>query len=95
VCERLWVSAPSTIIDFVHLHFAEWTPADTACLGRCHAPIKSRQSIPTGDERHSESQSGPRADSVNASQLAAGRSLSRWSDVTRNPNSKRETGRLR
>ena len=28
---------------------------------------------PTGDERHSESQSGPRADSVKASQLAAGR----------------------
>ena len=26
--------------------------------GRCHAPIKSRQDIPTGDERHSESQSG-------------------------------------
>jgi hypothetical protein len=21
VCERLWVSAPSTIIDLVHLHF--------------------------------------------------------------------------
>jgi Phage integrase family len=37
---------------------------------------------PTGDERHSESQSGPRADSVKASQLAAGRSLTSRPDVT-------------
>jgi hypothetical protein len=35
-----------------------------ACWGWCHAPIKSRRDILTGDERHSESQSGPRADSV-------------------------------
>jgi hypothetical protein len=25
VCERLWVSAPNTIIDLVHLHSNEWT----------------------------------------------------------------------
>ena len=37
----------------------EWTPADTACCGRCHAPIKSRQTSPTGDERHSKRCSGP------------------------------------
>src|SRR3954453_3880446 len=37
---------------------------------------------PTGDERHSESQSGPTADSVKASQLAAGRSLPPRPDVT-------------
>jgi hypothetical protein len=47
-------------------------PADTACWGRCHAPIKSRQTSPTGDERHSESWSGPTADSLKQSQLAAG-----------------------
>ena len=37
---------------------------------------------PTGDERHSESQSGHKADSVKASQLAAGRTLSARPDVT-------------
>ena len=37
---------------------------------------------PTGDERHSESQSGHTADSVKASQLAAGRNLSARPDVT-------------
>src|SRR5215217_5613597 len=37
---------------------------------------------PTGDERHSESQSGHTADSVRASQLAAGRNLSARPDVT-------------
>jgi hypothetical protein len=44
--------------------------------------IKSRRTSPTGDERHSESQSGPRADSVKASQIAAGRSLFARPDVT-------------
>ena len=34
-------------------------PADMACLGRCHAPIKSRRTSPTGDERHSKRWSGP------------------------------------
>src|ERR671931_476769 len=37
---------------------------------------------PTGDERHSESQSSQTADSVKASQLAAGRNLSPRPDVT-------------
>src|SRR5215211_7567100 len=37
---------------------------------------------PTGDERHSESQSGHTADSVKASQLAAGRNLSPRPDIT-------------
>ena len=48
--------------------------ADTACLGRCHAPFKSRRTSPTGDERHNKRKSGPaRADSLKESQLAAGR----------------------
>ena len=48
-----------------------------------HCPVSSHAGTsPTGDERHSESQSGPRADSVKASQLAAGRSLSARPDVT-------------
>ena len=48
VCERLWVSAPSTIIDLVHLHFDRgWTARRTRLAsGRCHAPIKSRRDIP-------------------------------------------------
>src|SRR3954453_23186901 len=37
---------------------------------------------PTGDQRHSESQSGPTADSVKASQPAAGRSIGSRPDVT-------------
>ena len=46
VCERLWVSAPSTIIDLVHLHLDSGsTPGGHGLLGRCHAPIKSRQDI--------------------------------------------------
>jgi hypothetical protein len=32
-------------------------PADRACFGRCHAPIKSRRTSPTGDERHNKSKS--------------------------------------
>src|SRR5215216_2585843 len=34
--------------------------------------IKSRRTSPTGDERHSERWSGPTADSLKESQLAAG-----------------------
>ena len=34
-------------------------PADTACYGRCHAPVKSRRTSPTGDERHNTRKSGP------------------------------------
>src|SRR5215216_4682041 len=33
--------------------------ADTACLRRCHASIKSRQTSPTGDERQNTRKSGP------------------------------------
>src|SRR4051794_17489317 len=48
--------------------------ADTACSRRCHASIKSRQTSPTGDERQNKRKSGPSsADSLKASQLAAGR----------------------
>src|SRR4051812_44707083 len=49
--------------------------ADTACCGRCHAPIKSRQTSPTGDERQNKRKSDPRVDSLKESQLAAGRDL--------------------
>src|ERR671916_425887 len=31
---------------------------DTACWRRCHASIKSRQTSPTGDERHNKRKSG-------------------------------------
>src|SRR3954469_1953295 len=32
--------------------------------GRCPAPIKSRRTVPDGDERHCERKSGPAADSL-------------------------------
>ena len=54
-----------------------WLAGGGATLLSSHAGTS-----PTGDERHSESQSGPTADSVKASQLAAGRSLSSRPDVT-------------
>src|SRR3954453_16065803 len=45
---------------------------DTACSGRYHASIKSRQTSPTGDERQNKRKSGPRpADSLNESHIAA------------------------
>ena len=75
VCERLWVSAPSTIMTFVHLHLDRvGHPADTACSGRCHAPIKSRPGI--HDRRRATQRKAVRpraADSLKESQLAAGR----------------------
>src|SRR5919107_5161736 len=46
-------------------------PADRACLGRCHAPIKSRRtSRPATSDTTKESQAKP-ADSLKESQLAA------------------------
>jgi hypothetical protein len=60
-------------------------PADTAAWGAATLLSSHAGTSPTGDERHSESQSGPRADSVNASQLAAGPSLSSRPDVTPDP----------
>src|SRR5829696_4042111 len=33
--------------------------ADTACWRRCHASIKSRQTSPTGDERHNRTEVRP------------------------------------
>ena len=41
---------------------------------------------PTGDERHSERQSSPTADSLKESQLAAGRTIPSASDITDEPN---------
>jgi hypothetical protein len=47
VCEPLCMSAPNTIMVFVPFTFTEsGRPADMACWGRCHAPIKSRRDIP-------------------------------------------------
>ena len=73
VCERLCVSAPSTIIrpSSCSPRPTAGRPADRACWGRCHAPIKSRRASPTGDERHNKRKSGPPADSLKESQLAA------------------------
>ena len=77
VCERLCMSAPSTIMVLVPFTSTEsGHPADMACWGRCHAPIKSRRDIP--DRRRATQ----RADRVKASQLAVGRSLIARPDVT-------------
>ncbi len=52
------------------------SPADTACWGRCHAPIKSRREIPDRRRATQRKPVRPRvADSLKASQLAAGRDL--------------------
>ena len=83
VCELLCMSAPSTIMAFVPSSRPEadarrtWLAGGGATLLSSHAGPS-----PTSDERHSESQSGPTADSVKASQLAASRSLSSRPDVT-------------
>src|SRR5712691_11591653 len=54
-----------------------WLAGGGATLLSSHAGTS-----PTGDERHSESESSPTADSVKASQLGAGRSLFTKPDVT-------------
>src|SRR3954470_22307352 len=60
VCERVWVSAPSTIMALVLLYLdRDGHLADTACWRRCHASIKSRQTSPTGDERQNKRKSRP------------------------------------
>ena len=47
VCDRLCMSAPSTIMtSSLSPRLKADTPADMACLGRCHAPIKSRRDVP-------------------------------------------------
>ncbi len=60
------------------------SPADTACCGRCHAPIKSRRNIP--DRRRATQRKlvkPQRADSLKQSQLAAGRrTIPAASDIT-------------
>src|SRR3954447_16526855 len=59
--------------DLVHVlsHADAGRPADTACLGRCHAPIKSRRtSRPATSDTTKGSQTTP-ADSLKESQLAA------------------------
>ena len=94
VCERLWVSAPSTIIDPSTSTSMSGPPADTACWGRCHAPIKSRRTSPTGDERHNKRKSGPtRADSLKESQLAAGRDHLHGVGRHRQPESKQQASK--
>ena len=61
--------------------------ADTACLRRCHASIKSRQRPPTGDERQNKRKSGPSrlTASKRVSSPPVG-TISSASDVTDEPN---------
>ena len=69
-------------------------PADTACSGRCHAPIKSRQGI--HDRRRATQRKAVRPDGRQPERESArrrSRSLHRPSDITdeTNPNSKPES----
>ena len=88
VCELLWVSAPSTIINPSPFTSTEsGHPADTACWGRCHAPIKSRRASPTGDERHNKRKSGhPGRQPQRESARRPVGTISTASDVTDSPN---------
>ena len=67
VCDRLWVSAPITII--CHRPFDWSMPSNRSPAGRhlsrgdCHAPIKSRQGSSDGGGRHNQRRSDLRADS--------------------------------
>ena len=74
VCDRLCMSAPS------HDHQPRSlsprpkadTPADMACWGRCHAPIKSRRDVPDRRRATQRKQVRPRRPTAfKASQLAA------------------------
>src|SRR5215207_9621219 len=94
VCDRLWVSAPSTIIGLRPPPLRPgWTPGGHGLLG---AVPRSYQVTPkassTGDERHSERQSGPAADSLKESQLAAGRGA--FTSRRTSPTSRIETASL-
>ena len=94
VCERLWVSAPSTIIALVHLHSTELDARRTR-LARGDATLLSShaKASTTGDERHSERQSDPHGrQPERESARRRSRSLHRPSDITdaTNPNSKPE-----
>src|SRR4051794_7363804 len=66
LCERLCMSAPSTIIRLVLLFTDRQLDARRTWLARerCHAPIKPRRASRIGDERHCERKSGPAADSL-------------------------------
>ena len=87
-CELLCMSAPSTIINPSPFTSTEsGHPADTACSGRCHAPIKSRRASPTGDERHNKSKSGhPGRQPQRESARRPVGTLPSTSDVTDGPN---------
>jgi hypothetical protein len=64
----------------------EWTPADTACWGRCHAPIKSRRKIPDRRRATQRKVVSPTADSPHSeSARRRSRSLHLASDDTGTP----------
>jgi len=91
VCERLCMSAASTIISRVLLGFVldrqGGRPADTACCGRCHAPIKSRRpsrSATSDKAKGGQTPTGPTA-SKTVSSPSTG-TISSPSDVTDSAN---------
>src|SRR4026209_963440 len=71
VCERLWASAPRTIITPLHLHLDWVDPRRTRLAAGAATLLSSHAGRPwTGDERHSERWSDPNgADSLKESQL--------------------------
>ena len=65
VCERLCMSAPSTIMTWSPFTSTEsGRPADMACLGRCHAPIKSRRASRPATSDTAKASQADTADSV-------------------------------
>ena len=95
-CELLCMSAPSTIINPSPFTSTEsGHPADTACLGRCHAPIKSRRHPRPATSDTTKGSQATQADGLKESQLAPVRTIPSMSDVTDGPNrnSKPRSGR--
>ncbi len=74
VCERLWVSAPSTIIALVLLHRQRRTPGGHGLLEAVPRIYQVTPDIPDRRRATNTRKSGPRpADSLKESQPAAGR----------------------
>jgi len=88
--EQVAALVDRTVMIFVPFTSTERTPGGHGLLGAMPLLSSHAGTSPTGDERHCESRSAPTADSLKASQLAAGRSPSSRPDVTTNPNSKPE-----
>ena len=85
VRERLWLSAPSTIIDLVTSTSTGSDPGGHAGPGGATL-LKSRRSSPTGDERHSKGGQATPSDSSEEPARRPVGTISSASDITDSPN---------